>query len=359
VSNQDGAIRLLVLHAAGSESRTLSYQTGWPRALAEHPRVRADFVDLAQRRRLLPRRSPNVDAVVLLHSVFSNARHLPDAMIRRLGEAAVPKIWFIGNEYKLMPEKMEFAEQLGLDVLVSQIENPQVLELYRERLGCTVVSIPNTGLDTSIFRPQTPWRDRPVDIGYRAYDGPPYLGHDERRMLAEAFLHAGRERSLALDVSLDPAERFTEIEWARFLDGTKGQLGFEAGTDYFELDDRSRRAVVSFLAEGPASFAEIHARFFSDYSKPVSGRTISGRIVEAAATKTVQLLVEGRYGGYFEPGVHYIPVRKDFSNVDEALDSLADPSSSRLAENAYEVARQHFTYPKLVERLLEVVEGVL
>ena len=53
------------------------------------------------------------DAVVLLHSVFSNACLLagrPFAAVQSLG---VPKAFFIGNEYKLMPQKMQFCADLA------------------------------------------------------------------------------------------------------------------------------------------------------------------------------------------------------------------------------------------------------
>jgi len=51
---------------------------------------------------------------------------------------------------------------------------------------------------------------------------------------------------------------------------------------------------------------------------------ISPRHFEAAATKTVQILFEGDYSEIFKPYKHYIPLKKDFSNINEVLSLLSD-----------------------------------
>ena len=72
--------------------------------------------------------------------------------------------------------------------------------------------------------------------------------------------------------------------------------------------------MLAYEAEHPdATFEDIHRRFFADYGPSVPIRIISGRQIEAAGTRTVQILFEGRYDGYFLPDVHYIPLKKDFS----------------------------------------------
>jgi hypothetical protein len=354
-------LRTLLVYAETLAGATLSYQRGWPRAIAGDPRFRCTALDLANTTRfalLLPRR---FDVVILLHSVFSNSRMLAGWLQERVTAVRAPKVWFIGNEYKLMPDKLEFAREVGVDLLVSQIESDEVRELYRRALGRPVVSIPNTGLDSELISPGPPLDERPVDLGYRAFDGPAYLGHDERRRLLDVFTDAAARRGLVADLSLDPAARLNEPQWAAFLRGCKGQLGFEAGGDYFELDDRSRFAVEVYEREHPgAAFAEIRKDVFGDYGPRVSGRTISGRVIEAAGAKTAQLLIEGEYGGYLAPWQHYIPLRPDLSNADEALDALADVGqASEIAERAYEVVARELTWAKLVDRLYDAVEEVL
>jgi hypothetical protein len=48
------------------------------------------------------------------------------------------------------------------------------------------------------------------------------------------------------------------------------------------------------------------------------------------------VLVEGRYSGVLEPERHYIPLRRDFSNLDEALERLGDVEAvEAMAERAY------------------------
>lgn len=354
-----------MLYAAGAGSRTLSYQTAWPRAFRAHPRLACVPVDVTSRSASLrvraAARRERLDSVVLLHSVFSNSclvgRRLADA----IGSLPQPKALFVGNEYKLMPEKLAFAEAIDVSLLVTQLPAPEVRAQYAERLRCAVAYVPSAALDPDAFAPRTPRAERPLDLGYRAHPNPLYLGHDERRLVAERVGGAARRHGLRVDISLDPADRLPEDGWAAFLDACRGQLGSEAGSDYFELTDETRHRVNDFLERHPETGPdEVFERFFRAYERPVSGRTLSSRIVEAAGTKTVQLLLEGDYAGLFEPDVHYIPVRKDFSNVDEALDRLLDAAhAAAVADRAYELAVSELTYRRLIDRFVAALEPLL
>jgi hypothetical protein len=92
----------------------------------------------------------------------------------------------------------------------------------------------------------------------------------------------------------------------------------------------------------------------------VRARSITGRHAEAAATKTVQILFEGDYSGFFEPDVHYLALAKDFSNVDDVLARFRDDDHCReIAENAYRVATEELTYDRLLDRFLEALRPLL
>jgi hypothetical protein len=358
-------VRLLVL-CGFERTSTFSYHTAWPRHLAADPRFRCTVVNLLDRslfarlRAIAVARAGQFDAIVLLHSVFSNARLLDGRLFEIVRQAPQPTVYFIGNEYKLMPEKMAFCAELGIALLISQSSSPSIHRLYHERLGCPVTGIPNTGLDPALFAPRTPRAARPIDIGYRADDSPIYLGHRERRDIAEFFTREAPHFGLNVDISLDPADRLEEQDWAAFLDRCAGQLGTEAGGDYFDLDDRTRVAVNAFTAAHPAaSFEDVEKRFFRDYEGAVPLRILSGRNVEAAGTRTVQILFEGHYDGYFVPDEHYIPLKKDFSNAAEAIRKFRDESfSQRIADNAYHLALEQLTYPKLIDRLHSALEAL-
>jgi hypothetical protein len=351
--------RLLLLYAASPEARRLTYQSGWPKHFLRHPRFECLPVNVLARWRRVPRRP--FDAVVVLHSVFSNGCYLTGRLLERVAALQQPKAYFVGNEYKLMPEKIAFCERLGVSLVVSQLSSPAAHALYRRRLGCEVAAIPSGGLDPEVFVARTPRDERPLDLGYRAYDSPVYLGHQERRELAERVGEAARRRGLRVDVSLDPDDRFDEPGWAAFLDRCRAQLGSEAGADFFELTDETRDRVNAWATEHPEAGAEeVLSRFFPQPRDGPSGRALSGRVVEAAGTKTVQLLIEGDYGGYFRADEHYVPLRKDFSNLDEALDKLADPElATRLTEAAYDVAVSELTYERLLDSFHDALAAVL
>lgn len=357
----------LLLVCAFDPDSTFSYHTAWPRQLAAHPKFNVTVINLRERALLtralsmLTVGAGRFDAIVLLHSVFSNAQLLDGRLLQLVQKCPQPKVFFIGNEYKLMPQKMTFAEQLPVALLISQSSSPDIHRLYRERLKCQVAGIPNTGLDPELFRPRTPFAERPIDLGYRADDAPAYIGHTERRDIAEFFQASAERYGLRVDISTNPQSRLTEVEWAAFLDRCKGQLGAEAGGDYFELDDHTREAVTQYERAHPqATFAEIHRTFFANYGPSVPIRIMSGRQVEAAGTRTVQILFEGRYDDYFLPDVHYIPLKKDFSNADEAIRKFKDPAlCDGMTARAHDVALEQLTYGRLIDRFADHLSPLL
>lgn len=351
-------LKVLLLYAVSEETATYSYQVGWPRHFLQHPGFRCVPVNVLDRRLWarvrshLTVRAGGFDAVVILHSVFSNACMLGERLLATVAAWRRPTAYFIGNEYKLIPEKMQFCEQLGVSLLVTMNPSPAAQALYRRRLGCEVMCLPSGGLDTRLFQPVRGWANRDIDIGYRAMDAPLYLGHDERPRIAEAFQRLAPAAGFRVDISLDPARRLAGAAWASFLNCCRSQLGTEAGGDYFELTDETRLKVNAYAREHPSvAIEEVKKRFFAEYRDPVPVRTISGRHVEAAGTKTVQILFPGSYNNYFEPGVHYVPVAKDFADVNEVFRKLRDAAyCAKISDNAYEVARQELTYEKLIDR---------
>ena len=102
------------------------------------------------------------------------------------------------------------------------------------------------------------------------------------------------------------------------------------------------------------------AAFYAQQGTYLPARVISGRQAEAAGTKTVQILFEGIYNGYFEQDVHYLALRKDFANIDDVIARFRDDAVCReVAENAYRVAIEELTYTRLLGRFLEAVRPLL
>ncbi|MEA2657018.1 MAG: hypothetical protein QOI23_2383, partial [Chloroflexota bacterium] len=68
----------------------------------------------------------------------------------------------------------------------------------------------------------------------------------------------------------------------------------------------------------------------------VTVNVISPRVFEAATLGTALVMFPGDYSGIVSPGEHYIPLEKDFSNMDEVVSKLKDEEyMAALSERAY------------------------
>ena len=359
--------RIALVFEQSQSNATLSYQHGWPKAFLNSVLFDCKPINLAGKSLAdeaaiaLYFHRERFDAIVLLHSVFSNQRNLRRLSSLSLSMCRTPKVFFIGNEYKLMPEKIRFCRHLGIDLLISQSNDSRVLSMYRRALSCCVDSVPNTGFDALKFQPQKALKDRRIDVGYRAFEAPLYLGNNEKAEIADLFILNAQKYGLSIDISFDPEKRFDAHNFAIFLNDCRSQIGTEAGGDYFELTDEIRKKINAYIISNPSStWVEIKSKFFDDMPKIVPMRIISGRHVEAAACKTVQILYEGTYSGYFERDEHYICLKKDSTNLPDVVEKLRDDSyCEKITSNAYDVVMAELTYEKLIEKFAASLNNIL
>ena len=185
-------------------------------------------------------------------------------------------------------------------------------------------------------------RERTIDIGYRTVPGKPYLGRHAilKAQIAEVIRERAEERGLRVDISTRAEDTFYGDDWYRFLASCRYTIGIEGGASILDRDGSVRACVESRLEEKPAAgFAELEAACFPGRDGELELYAISPRHLEACATRTAQILVEGDYGGILRPDTHYSPLRRDLSNLDAVLDVVAEQAGSRDPDRRQRIPR--------------------
>jgi hypothetical protein len=199
--------------------------------------------------------------------------------------------------------------------------------------------------------------ERPIDIGYRAWGGLLSFGRHGllRRQLEDAFGPAAAERGLIADLSTDLADTIHGDDWFRFLASCRYVIGAEGGATVLDSDGTFKLRTERYLAQYPdASFEEVEAACFPGEDGRLQLFAISPRHLEACATRTCQVLVEGAYSGVLKAGEHYIAIRPDLSNLSDVLDQIeSDEQRERITDAAYRdvVASGRYGYGHLVSEV--------
>jgi hypothetical protein len=196
---------------------------------------------------------------------------------------------------------------------------------------------------------------RTIDIGYRTGPPKPFLGRQAmlKTEIADAVRERAPARGLRADISTSPEDTLLGDHWYRWLASCRYTIGVEGGASVLDRDGSILACTERVQTERPgATFEELEAECFPGEDGKLDLRALSPRHLEACATRTAQILVEGDYNGVLEAGRHYLPLRRDLSNLDAVLALVAeDAERERVAEAAYRdvVASGRWTYRRLVE----------
>jgi hypothetical protein len=234
------------------------------------------------------------------------------------GRARFTTVFFVENEYRLLPDKVAYARALGASVLVSQLPIEDARAFYGPHFPGTIVSAP-AGLNPDVYQPGPSMSARQIHVGTRTHVYPASLGDSERNAIVERFARGGGPvEGLRVDISVNEKDRLAREEWARFLGNCRATVATEAGAG--EL-------------------------VWGDGQPAVSGKAVSSRHFEALGTKTVQIMFPGRFNDILRAGEHYLPLERDFGNLGEVCAAVRDETLlTRLSDSAYEFAVGAHTY---------------
>jgi hypothetical protein len=293
------------------------------------------------------------DLIIVSHAaagddmtILSRVQRLFD---RRRGKLVV----FIGNEYDILDEKIAFMRQTGAEYICTQLPIEAARYLYAECNQAKLVEMPHA-LNQSNYH-VVAGASRDIDIGFVGDIYWPFVGDRERTDLIEWFEQNGQANGLSCDIR---KQRMPRADWNLFLNKCRAIIGAESGTYY--LNERGRlleRARAYNLHENrAASFTEVFNRFYNGQPREVSGKSVSSRHFEPIGAKTCQILLEGHYNGILKPDEHYIPVRRDLADVQEAIGKFRDEGfRQKIVENAYDYVMNGHTYDHRVRYLMSVI----
>ncbi len=199
---------------------------------------------------------------------------------------------------------------------------------------------------------------RDIDIGYRAYRAPSWLGRHGylKTKIAHIFKEQALRFALKTDISTEGKDTIYGDDWYKFMLRCKYFIGTEGGSSVLDKDGTIWRRGTEFEMFYPnATFEETEQTCFPGMDGNLNLAAISPRHLEACATRTCQVLIEGEYNGVLKPNIHYIELKKDFSNIEQVLELIKDDREREsIVERAYRdiVTSRRYTYHNFVEYVI-------
>ena len=279
-----------------------------------------------------------------------------------LAKCGVVKVMTPQDEFINAKGVNEFIRMLGIDMIFSsqpESEWPAIYgTIYQSRVR--IFQILPGYLDPKRLKKIQNLREeigkRPLDIGYRTAGLPPaWFGRHGilKQEIANVFVEKARRYGIKTDIATSGAHTLHGDEWLRFLCKCKYTLGVEGGTSILDVDGTIKRRTEEYCKRNPGvGFEDIEKACFPGLDGGFRGYVISPRHLEACATKTCQVLTEGKYNGILVPGKHYISVKQDFSNVNEVLETIVrDDVREQIIDAAYQdiVVSGKYTYKGFVD----------
>ena len=309
--------------------------------------------------------------LVIFHTNFLSARwDLKDFQrlvekVRPLMDNSAVKIALPQDEFFGISVVCDFINEFGIKHVFSVAPPSEWKKIYRtvdfERVSfhSVLTGYLERRTLTRINRSAENVSERDLDIGYRAWRAEPWLGRHGflKTRLAEIFEQESAARQIKADISTRAEDTLHGDGWYKFLFRSKYTIGVEGGASILDWDGSIREQTNSFISRHPdATFEEIEKACFPNLDGSLDLFAISPRHLEACATRTCQILIEGEYNGALSAGKHYIELKRDFSNLEEVFSKIKDDRlREEIIENAYRdvVESGHYHYEKFVKQVLE------
>lgn len=242
-----------------------------------------------------------------------------DLLNELFGNIGVTKIFSVANEFNWPILYPDFSDRISR-VLTGYLSNVISRKKY-----------PN-------------YTERNTDIFYRTHIGKTWGKFNaQKQNIGNAALRISKVCNFEADIKFGIDNFLVGKLWLDQLKDSRITLGIEGGADFLNWDG-SLNPENNYDAQRGYDKIEIKA--------------LSPRHFESMQCGCVQVLVEGCYNGILLPGRHYIPVKEDLSDLDDAIIKALDPTVwSKINQNCQKdiLHNEKYYYSSYVKK----IEGAL
>lgn len=312
--------------------------------------------------------------IIIFNTLFLYNRwdfvRIPDSDYDYLKTTSAVKAMVPQDEYFNTDKLCELINRVGMNIIFTIAPESEWEKIYDaiDRSKVKIYKVLTGYLSPDIVQRIETYAaeitSRPIDIFYRSYKGLPgvpryWLGRHGalKWLVAEKFQEHTRSLPLNVDISMREEDTLFEDDWYKRLLSSKYIIGVEGGASILDRDRSIAARAQEYLSLRPdAPFEEVEAACFPGMDGQLTYIMPSPRHLEACATRTCQVLIEGEYNGILKPWEHYIPVKRDFSNIDEVLDIIMrDELRHDMVERAYDavIKSEKYFYQSFVDFIIE------
>lgn len=307
------------------------------------------------------------DAVVLHYSVRLPFGQVSGAGQKALREFPRLKVLFIQDEYDRTNVVKTIINAVGFGLVFSVVPEHSLPRIYSplEFPGTRFVSnftgyVPD-GLAAHIGDSIVPSKRR-LTVAYRGRPLPLRYGKlgQEKVEIGRRVRAYCRDHGIPCDIAWDESARIYGDKWYRFIASAKAMLGTESGSNVFDWDGTLEQEISRYRVINPGrSDDEIYSAVVASRELDGLMNQLSPRIFEMAAARTVMVLFEGAYSAVLKPDIHFVPLKKDFSNLEQVFATLNDDEAvDAMAERAYRdiILSERHSYRQFVGMVDQAVQ---
>lgn len=271
----------------------------------------------------------NFEIIVVHYSIIiSSSKYLSPKFRRQIADSNAIKVVFIQDEYRFINRTIAAMNALSIDILFTCVPEQEIKKVYNtDNLPGVQIFNNLTGYVSEHLHEVEPndYERRNTDVSYRSREIPAWLGRlgREKIYIAENFPKHVDKTGLKLNIDCTEHGRLYGNSWSELLQDSKAALGTESGASVFDFTGEIQKSVDSYTAKYPNTpFDVLEDKFFKEEEGKIKLNQISPRCFEYAAYGVLMILFEGEYSGILKPWEHYIPLKKDFSNINDVVNSI-------------------------------------
>lgn len=303
------------------------------------------------------------DVIVIHYSVrISSKGHLSEDIHQKLKKYNGVKFLFIQDEYDNLAMTYSYMKSINFDTVFSCVPNefldyvyPGIQFGHTNFINILTGYIPYTLLNFKFPK----IADRNIDVFYRGRSLPYIYGTLGREKYEIGFKFKKALNDLGVefnvDIESDEEKRIYGDSWNYRLSRSKATLGTESGSNLFDFDGNLESLIEEEVKNGKG-YEDIYEKYIKERESQIQMNQISPKVFEAISLGTVLILYEGKYSGILVPWVHYIPLKKDFSNIKQVVEILQnDEELQKYSDRAYNdiIVKGEYTYQSFIQNIFD------